>query len=95
MKEKTLEKKLRQKISEMGGKCLKINSQSVTGLPDRLVLLPGGRMFFVELKTSGKHLSPRQVIVSEQLQRLGFAFFVVDDNESLDLFLREAAKQPV
>lgn len=89
MNEKLIERKLRERVARAGGICLKINSQFFTGLPDRLVLLPGGRVFFVELKSTGRKQSERQIVVSEQLRKLGFPVTVIDDENGLEsLFQR-------
>ena len=53
------------------------------GAPDRLTLLPRGRMAFVELKAPGKTLRPLQRRRREQLERLGFRVFVVDGVEQI------------
>lgn len=50
---------------------------SITGLPDRLVLLPGGRVWFVEFKAPGGRVSPRQRTVHALLRRMGFRVDVV------------------
>jgi hypothetical protein len=88
--EKLLERKLRAAIEEKGGLCLKLSAQFFTGLPDRLCLLPGGHVFFVELKGEGVRVSARQAYVHRQLRKLGFAVFVAGTNDALDLTLTAA-----
>ena len=51
----------------------------MNGVPDRIVLLPGGRIAFVELKAPGKNLRPLQLKRKRQLERLGFSVYVVDE----------------
>jgi len=87
--EKTLEKKLREKVARLGGLAVKLIASSFTGLPDRLVLIPGGRIWFVELKSGGKKPSPRQEIVIALLRRLGFTVWIVDSEEKLKQFFDE------
>ena len=82
--EKTLEARLQKEIKRRGGLALKLLSQLHRGLPDRLVLMPGGWCFFVELKSTGKKPTRLQAHCHEQLERLGFAVWVVDSTESLD-----------
>lgn len=82
--EKTLESRLRKEIEKRGGKALKLLSQVHRGLPDRLILLPGGWVVFVELKSTGKKPTKLQAHCHEQLEKLGFAVWVVDSTESLD-----------
>jgi len=62
---------------------LKLTSQTMNGLPDRLVLLNGGRAAFVELKAPGKIMRPLQVKRKEQLEALGFPVFCVDRFEQI------------
>jgi hypothetical protein len=85
--EKLLERKLRTAIEEKGGLCLKLSAQFFTGLPDRICLLPEGRVFFVELKGKDYKTTPRQDYVHKQLRKLGFIVFIADTNANLDLVL--------
>ena len=55
-----------------------------SGVPDRIVFLPGGRIIFVEVKAPGKKLRPLQVHVKGQLEALGVDFRVVDSKESVN-----------
>lgn len=73
----------------MNGMALKLTSPGMAGVPDRLVLLPEGEIFFVELKASGKTLRPLQLKRRDQLEKLGFKVFVIDSYEKIDLFLEE------
>lgn len=88
MNEKLIEMKLREAVRKLGGIALKLFSPSFTGLPDRLVLMPGGKASFAEIKTTGKKASPRQKIVLGQLSKFGFLAVVIDDQISLDNFLK-------
>ena len=83
MREKVIEQKLVQKVKEMGGMALKFISPGLDGVPDRLVLLPVGRMAFVELKAPGRHLRPLQEKRKRQLQALGFLVFCIDDEKQI------------
>lgn len=87
MPESYIEGRLKQAIQKLGGLCIKLWALSFTGLPDRLILLPGGKVFFVETKHSEKKPRPRQLIVHEQLRSLGFMVFVICTNEDLKKFL--------
>jgi hypothetical protein len=87
--EKQIEYHLRDKIKLLGGLCLKWTCPGWTGVPDRIVLMPGGRVFFVELKNGSKgRLSPRQIVVHKLLSRLGFKVWIVRVEETLQEFLR-------
>ena len=85
--EKTLEKKLTAGAKRLKGIALKFHCLSFTGFPDRIVLIPMGRLYLVELKSEGKKPSPRQVIVHEMLRKLGFPVYVIDSEETLKNFL--------
>lgn len=79
MREKTLERKLVQAVKAMGGIAPKFTSPGFDGVPDRLVLLPLGRIAFVEVKRYGEKPRPLQEARHGMLRRLGFAVYVLDD----------------
>lgn len=88
MDEKLIEKKLREGVKQKGGIALKFFSPYFTGMPDRIVLLPEGKTFFVELKSPGKKPKPRQKHVIGLLFSLGFITHVIDNQEDLVKFLK-------
>lgn len=83
MREKVIEKNLVDEIKKLGGLCLKFNSQSMVGIPDRIILLNNKRICFVETKASHKTLRPIQVSVKRKLESLGFKVYVVDTIEKV------------
>ena len=85
--EKVLEKYLVSEVKSLGGWAVKLLSGLVTGLPDRLYLLPGGVVAFVEVKTTGKKATPRQLIVHKKLRELGFRVEVLDSKEGINNFI--------
>lgn len=85
--EKRIEKKLRDACRKMGGIAIKLYSLSLTGLPDRMVLMPGGRIWFVELKSERGKLSAMQDFVHRFLRNLGFKVEVLNSGDALDNFL--------
>lgn len=87
--EKVIEKRLALEVKKLGGLALKFTSTFFTGVPDRIVLMPKGKIYFVELKSEGKKPTPRQVIVIGQLRLLGFKVFVIDTSVKLKMFLDE------
>jgi len=92
MREKTIEERLRETVKRLGGLALKFVSPGFTGVPDRIVLMPGGRIYFVELKSYGKIPTIRQTFVIRLLRRLGFAVWLVDREATLELFIKEINK---
>ena len=87
--EKTLERSLVEKIRQLDGICLKLQGNMYAGMPDRLILLPGGRAVFVELKSEGIKPRKLQIIRHQELRALGFEVFVIDTHEKLTQFLNE------
>ena len=83
MRETRIEQQLCHAVHEQGGIAIKLASPSYAGLPDRMVLLPGGHIGFVEVKAPGKKPRALQVMRLEYLSRLGFRVFVLDDPEKL------------
>ena len=83
MREKTIEQKFRAAVKAAGGLALKFASPGFDGVPDRLALLPGGRMAFVEVKAPGKKPRPLQLARHRQLRQLGFKVYVLDDEEQI------------
>lgn len=81
MREKQIEKKLITEVKKHGGICPKWVSPGFDGVPDRIVLLPGMRIGFVEVKAPGKKPRSLQVSRHKLLRRLGFRVYVLD-NES-------------
>ena len=81
MLEKEVEQKLVKAVKQKGGLCIKFTSLGFDGVPDRLVLLPKGRMAFIELKAPGKKPRALQIRRMKQLSALGFACYVVDNTD--------------
>ena len=92
MREKELECKLVKAVRDSGGLALKFVSPNLNGVPDRLLLFPGGRAAFAEVKAPGQKPRPLQVHRMEQLRKLGFKVFVVDDVEKIGGMIRELQK---
>lgn len=90
--EKDIERALVDMIKRHGGLCLKWVCPSFAGVPDRIVLLPGARVLFVELKRPrGGKIAPLQKWWAKQLSRLGFLHFYVCswvDIKALELIIQ-------
>ena len=87
MLEKQIERKLVKAVKAAGGLCPKFVSPGMDGMPDRLILMPGGRMTFAELKAPGKNPRPLQLRRHDQLRGLGFDVFVLDNPEDIPTML--------
>lgn len=77
--ESNLEKKVRKWVKSQGGLCLKLNANLYRGIPDRLILLPGGGVYFVELKRKGKSPSAPQLEFQRVLRGMDLPCGVFDD----------------
>lgn len=92
--EKYLERSLVDIVTkDLKGFCIKLLSTHITGLPDRLCLLPGQRAFFVELKTKGKRPSRIQTWVHDRIRDLGFRVHIIDTLEKLQNMIEYERKQ--
>ena len=90
--EKAIEKKLVEAAVCKGGLCPKFVSPGTAGMPDRIVLLPGGRIGFVEVKAPGKVPRPLQAARHAQLRKLGFKVYVLDDPAQISDILKRLEK---
>ena len=89
MREREIEQILTKAAQQTGGLAPKFTSPGWAGAPDRLVLLPGGRMAFVEVKAPGKTLRPLQERRKGQLEALGFRVYVIDAPQQIGGVLDE------
>lgn len=93
MSEKQIEQRLVKAVKAQGGIAPKWVSPGTDGMPDRLLLLPGGRAAFAEVKAPGRTLRPLQAHRKKQLEALGFAVFVLDDPKQVKEIL-DAIQSP-
>ena len=83
--EKDVEKKLREMVEKLGGKCLKWVCPGWSGVPDRILLLPGGKVFFVETKRpKGSKVAALQKWWRKTLIALGFTVWHVYDTDQIE-----------
>ena len=92
MREKETERKLVRAVKKVGGICPKLVSPGMDGMPDRMILLPGCRIGFVEVKAPGKKSRPLQVKRHKELETLGFPVFILDSLDQIPDVLREVEK---
>ena len=89
MLEREIESFLVRKVREMGGTAYKFVSPGNTGVPDRMVVLPGGKIIFVELKSETGRLSALQKRQVERLKKLDCDVRVLYGKKQVDDFLEE------
>lgn len=87
MKESVIEAYLREQTRLLGGRAFKFISPGNSGVPDRLVLLPGGQAFFVELKAPGRTSTDLQLLQQGRITELGFDVSVIDSKVKVDEFI--------
>ena len=81
--EKVTEPLLIKEVKALKGLCIKLVTLHFAGLPDRLVLLPGGIIFFVETKSQGDTPSAIQIYVHKKIRALGFKVYVADTAQKI------------
>lgn len=87
--EKYLEKKLREEVKKLGGIALKFQSSSFTGMPDRIILLPGSAVMWIELKSEDKKPNKEQQTRIKMLEKMEHMVYVVDDLTGLEKVLAD------
>lgn len=83
--EKVFERELSKFVEERGGMAVKLLSQFIKGLPDRMFLLPGGVVVFVEFKSAGKRPTKIQSYIHTKIRARGFDVYVVDSVETFEI----------
>ena len=89
MREREIEKQFALAVKKRGGICPKFVSPGYDGMPDRLALLPDGKLAFVELKAPGQ--KPRQLQITRHrlLRKLGFKVYILDDIDKIGEIIDE------
>ncbi|SDJ76520.1 VRR-NUC domain-containing protein [Salimicrobium halophilum] len=88
MRERDVEKHLKTNIEKRNGWCVKFESPGLSGVPDRICMLPGGRLYFVEVKRPGQKLRKLQEKRKKQFENLGQHVYAVSSKEEVDEFMR-------
>lgn len=89
MNEKQIEQKLVKAVKAKDGICPKLMSPGFDGMPDRIVLMPKGRIGFVEVKAPDKKPRPLQLSRHRLLRRLGFKVYILDNEKQITTILSE------
>ena len=84
MRENLIERYLVKRVRDLGGMAVKQIWQGRRGAPDRLVILPGGRMIFVECKAPGQKAKDHQLREHDRLRKLGVMVVVIDSKDAVD-----------
>lgn len=94
-RERNVERRLVDLVRRRGGLCLKWTSPGTVGVPDRIVVMPGGRIYLVELKRPGGKPRPSQVAFHAKLARRGVRVHVVDDADAFACDVLDSGEQGV
>lgn len=87
--EKRVEQILTKRVKDRGGMALKFVSPNLSGVPDRIILLPQGKIAFAELKATGRKMRSLQIKRKRQLEALGFLVYCIDGAEQIGGVLDE------
>jgi hypothetical protein len=85
--ERKVEEKFKELVRAKGGWAIKLLPFNLNGLPDRIALLPGGRLFFAEIKKPGEVARPLQLAVHRRLIKLGFEVYIIDHVDQIKKIL--------
>ena len=87
--ERDVEKYFKKRVEMSGGWALKFVSPGISGVPDRIVLYPEGKIYFVELKRPGAKMRILQKKIAAAIAKFGFKVFLIDRKEGVDNFVWE------
>ena len=89
LSESQLEENLCRRIKKLGGMALKFMSPGRAGVPDRIILMPGGKIYFVEMKSSNGPVNPIQEYVFEKFEELGFKVHILNSEQTIENFIQK------
>jgi hypothetical protein len=84
MRERDVETYLVNQCAKRGWLCEKFTSPGKAGVPDRLILCPGGYACFAEVKAPGEKPRPLQLCDHQERRALGFCVFIPDTKQAVD-----------
>lgn len=88
MRESTIEAYFKKQVKTAGGLTRKFVSPGRRSAPDQIVIFPGGRISFVELKAPGRKPRADQLREHGRLKRIGCSVLVIDSKELVDAFIK-------
>lgn len=91
--EKSIEAKFRDGVKELGGLCYKFTSPGSVGVPDRIVIMPGGRVYFVELKKDKGRRTKMQTLRQTELRAHGARVWTLFGLVDVKAFLVELRRE--
>ena len=89
VRERDVERRLVEAVRSHGGLAIKFISPGWDGAPDRIILFPGKRLAFVELKRPGGKMRPIQLRRKSILEKFGFRVYCIDQTEMIGEVLNE------
>lgn len=95
LSEREIEKRLVSAVRAKGGKAYKFTSPGSSGVPDRLIILPDGKIGFVEVKAPGKNARPEQCYQQRCLEELGCYVAVLDNPDLIGTIIKEIREYDV
>lgn len=88
--EKAIERYLVEQAKQNGLPCLKYSNPNMVGYPDRLLVLRGGSVIWVELKSKGRKPTKIQQMRMNELTDLGHLVKVIDNKADIDELIKIA-----
>ena len=84
MKEREVESHLVAVVKRLGGECRKVRWIGRQGAPDRLVMLPGGVAWWIELKRPGGRVEAHQAREHARMLAMGQRVLVLDTIDKIN-----------
>jgi hypothetical protein len=95
IKERDVERYFKAQLEKRGALVFKFVSPGQAGVPDRVVLLPGGRVVFAEMKAPGEKPRPLQRAVFARMARAGHPVYIIDSREAVKKFMEEVTPDAI
>jgi len=92
VRERDIERYLVERVVAMGGEVRKLRWLGRNGAPDRLVLLPGGRLIFIEVKAPEAGARPGQQREHCRLRAMGQRVEIVASFDDVDDVLQHGGR---